>query len=238
MPTAGGPYAGNNAILSRLSTSGWARLLLLIKNLITHLESSTDIKLPERTDKKALLAGFKRLLATLANWPVVFRFDEIQLIGNDRSNGYQALGIRLSNLSLGQHSWAELEYRVSTVDQNPSLFGENPRLEFHESSRAALQNWFAESQDSKGKKLELRFAKPDAMDVDVWKKLSETDRLLIAGLVGNLPVQLDLLKKNNLTLLLPWQDWLSLSKSLREILAKNPALASKRIVADVERTDL
>lgn len=238
MPNAGGPFAGNNAILSGLSTSGWQRLQLLIKHLITHLENPTNIILPGKTDKRALVAGFKKLLATLANWPMVFRYDDVQLVGNDRTIDYQALGIRLSSLSLGEHSWPELEYRVSSVDQSSGSFGENPRLEFYENTRGALQHWFAESQDSKGAKLELRFAKPNAMDINVWAVLSETDRLLIAGLVGSLSAQLNLLQQNNLSLLVPWQEWQALGRTIREILVKNSTAVSKRMVVDVERVGL
>lgn len=238
IPSAGGAYFGQNAILSGLSTSSWGRLQLLIKHLIAYLEGPVTLKLPAKVDKQELLKGLKGLLEVLAKWPMTFRFDDIHMIGNDRGLGYNALGIRLSNLSLGEHRWPIFDYRVATVDQNSASFGQNPRFEFHEASRSMLEHWYAESQDSRGSKLELRFAKPDALDINIWRALSEKDRLLIAGLVSSLPMQLSLLQQHNPTLLIAWQDWQSLSKTLREILAKNLGTVSKRTVADIEHTPL
>lgn len=221
MPSPGAANFGNNAILSGLSTCNWERLQLLVKHLIVYLDSSAKLNFPTEIDRNELLNGLNELQTTLAKWPLVFRFDHAQLIDNHQDMNYRALGIRLNNLSLGDYRWPSLEYRLATVDQDSASFGQNPRLEFHECSRNTLQNWFAESHDSRGPKLELRFAKPDALDTRVWGILSETDRLLIAGLVSSLPLQLTSLQQTNLTLSLPWQDWHALGTTLKKILTKN-----------------
>jgi hypothetical protein len=200
----------------------------LIKHLIGYLDSPAALNLPAEIERHTLLNGLNGLQATLAKWPLMFRYDDAQLIDNQQDGGYQALGIRLNNLSLGANRWSSLEYRLATFDQGATSFGQNPRLEFHECSRNTLQNWFAESHDSRGPKLELRFAKPDALDTKVWGTLSETDRLLIAGLVSGLPAQLTSLQQANPALPLPWQDWHALSTTVKKILAKNSMNAQGR----------
>lgn len=219
MPCTGAANFGNNAVLSGLSTRDWERLQLLVKHLIAYLDGPATLNFPAGINRHTLCRGFKGLQVILAKWPLVFRFDDAELIDNHKDMNYQALGIRLNNLSLGKNRWSTLEYRLATVDHDSGSFGQNPRLEFHEHSRNSLQNWFAESNDSRGPKLELRFAKPDALDTNVWGTLSKTDRLLIAGLVNSLPLQLASLQQSNLTLPLPWQDWHALGITLKEIVA-------------------
>lgn len=221
MPVTGAANFGNNAVLSGLSTRDWERMQLLVKHLIVYLDGPATLNLPIEISRHALLKGLKGLQAILAKWPLVLRFDDAQIIDNHQDMNYRALGIRLNNLSLGDNRWPTLEYRLATVDQDSASFGQNPRLEFHEHSRNTLQNWFAESNDSRGPKLELRFAKPNALDTKVWGTLSDTDRLLIAGLVGSLPLQLASLQQTNLTLTPPWHDWHVLATTLKEILAMN-----------------
>lgn len=221
MPVTGAANFGNNAVLSGLSTRDWERMQLLVKHLIVYLDGPATLNLPIEISRHALLKGLKGLQAILAKWPLVLRFDDAQIIDNHQDMNYRALGIRLNNLSIGDNRWPTLEYRLATVDQDSASFGQNPRLEFHEHSRNTLQNWFAESNDSRGPKLELRFAKPNALDTKVWGTLSDTDRLLIAGLVGSLPLQLASLQQTNLTLTPPWHDWHVLATTLKEILAMN-----------------
>jgi hypothetical protein len=228
MPSPGAASFGNNAVLSGLSTRDWEHLQLLIKHLIVYLDSPAALNLAAEIERHTLLNGLNRLQATLVKWPLMFRYDDAQLIDNQQDGAYQALGIRLNNLSLGANRWSSIEYRLATSDQGAASFGQNPRLEFHECSRNTLQNWFAESHDSRGPKLELRFAKPDALDTKVWGALSETDRLLIAGLVSGLPAQLTSLQQANPALPLQWQDWHALSTTVKKILAKNSMNAQGR----------
>ncbi|MBA6125308.1 hypothetical protein [Pseudomonas juntendi] len=220
IPCTGAAHFGNNAILSRLGTRDWGRLLLLVNYLIAYLDSLAIDNMPVGINGHALRSGLEGLQAVLAKWPLVFRFDNVELINKDQDLHYQALGIRLNNVSLGDNRWPMLEYRLATVDHNASSFGENPRLEFHEQCRNILQNWFAESSDLRGPRLELRFAKSGAFDTNVWAMLSDTDRLLISGLVGSLPFQLASLEQSNLTSSLHWEEWKRVGVSLRKILAE------------------
>ncbi len=81
-----------------------------------------------------------------------------------------------------------------------------------------LKSWFDNSNDPEDPRLELRFALPDAMDLDVWHKLSDTDAEFIRMLVQHLPLMLDDLHNSDLSLNRSWDQWLSLSNDVKEIL--------------------
>ncbi|SFB65099.1 hypothetical protein, partial [Azotobacter beijerinckii] len=219
IPTRGPSTQGNNAALSGLSTSDWDTLQRLARQLAGLLTQPTDSRLPKQLNAAALRNGLLAFTKTLANWPKMLRYDSIRLQETLRNQGYERLGITLGNLRLGHHHWPALDYRLATVDIKPLPFGQNPRLEFPDgSARGVLQNWFAESNDSHGPRLELRFAQPNAMDTNVWGALSQNDQQLIGALIKTLPLQLEDLKQANPTASRPWQDWQALAGMLRDTL--------------------
>lgn len=223
LPSEGSVIQGNNLALTGLAQSDWQFLQALISTLANLLADSDEFRLPKQLDRRALHHGLLELQATLANWPQVLRYDNLQLLGNEQLPNYDSLHIRLENLQLGERHWPELDYRLASIDYQSEGFGQNPRLEFPEKTRASLQNWFAESQDERGSRLELRFAQPDAMDLNVWNVLSAEDRILIASLAVTLPLQLLELEQCNATLAHSWQEWLMLGESLKRILTINLA---------------
>ncbi|MBB3102461.1 hypothetical protein [Azomonas macrocytogenes] len=231
IPTRGLATQGNNAILSGLSTSDWNTLQHLAKQLAGLLAQPTDGRVPKQLNAPALRNGLLAFAKTLAGWPIMLRHDSIQLQETLRTQGYERLVISLSNLSLGHHHWPAFDYRLATVDIEPYPFGQNPRLEFPDgSARDVLQNWFAESDDSHGPRLELRFAQPNAMDIRVWGALSQNDQQLISALIKVLPLQLEELRQAIPNASRPWQDWQTLADTLKNILAsmvtrKNSTLA-------------
>jgi hypothetical protein len=88
------------------------------------------------------------------------------------------------------------------------VFGQYPKLEFPEASgRAAIAEWFDESYDDFGPKLELRFALPESMDMQVWDRLSVSDREFLEALVQQLPAFLSELEASGIKLKRSWQDW-------------------------------
>lgn len=228
LPSEGSVIQGNNLALTGLAQSDWQFLQALISTLANLLADSDEFRLPKQLDRRALHHGLLELQATLANWPQVLRYDNLQLLGNEQLPNYDSLHIRLENLQLGEHLWPELDYRLASIDYESSSFGQNPRLEFPEKTRASLQNWFAESQDERGSRLELRFAQPDAMDLNVWNVLSAEDRILIASLAVTLPLQLIELEQRSSTLAHSWQEWLMLGESLKRILTINLASGVER----------
>ncbi|SER34876.1 hypothetical protein SAMN04244573_03430, partial [Azotobacter beijerinckii] len=229
IPTRGPSTQGNNAALSGLGTSDWDTIQRLAKQLAGLLAQPTENRLPKQLNSAALRNGLLAFAKTLAGWPKMLRYDSIQLQEALCNQGYERLGISLGNLCFGHSHWPAFDYRLATVDIEPHPFGQNPRLEFPDgSSRNVLQNWFAESTDSHGSRLELRFARPNAMDTNVWGALSQNDQQLIGTLIKTLPLQLEDLKQAYPAASRPWQDWQAMAgmlrDTLRDILIRTTAL--------------
>lgn len=215
VPVRGHATEGNNAALTALGSSDWQLLQRLVRCLLALLSSPDEKRLPSQLDRESLCQGLTALQHSLVNWPTVLRYDTIELHNIQQFDTYRSLELRLTNLQLGQQQWPALDYRLATVDPEPGDFGQNPRLEFPASTRAALQSWFAESDDERGARLELRFARPDVLDTLVWNVLSAKDQLLIAGLLATLPLQLVELQQANPTVPITWRKWRAMVESLR-----------------------
>ena len=101
-------------------------------------------------------------------------------------------------------------------------FGTDLKLEFPEEfGKIILENWFAESEDNYGSKLELRFAIPNAMDINVWDKLSQNDKNFIYNLVNLLPnriTQLSKINTNEKMFSRSFDDWINLANTIKNIL--------------------
>lgn len=220
IPVKGPALHGNNALLSALGPTDWNSLQSLAQKLAALLDTPTALRLPAGLDVLGLRNGLLALEGTLANWPQVLRYDDIRLRETLRIDGYQGLEISLTNPQLGERRWSDLDYRLATMDKPGQTFGQNPRLEFPESARNALQSWFAESDDDRDPRLELRFALPDAMDTRVWNALAGDDCQLIAALLVNLATQLEDLRQAS-PANQPWQDWQALAESIKTILSHN-----------------
>lgn len=207
-----------NLEITNLGTSDWNASKEILSRLTSLVENSsfTHARLKKK-DLGLLRAGLTKLNQTLSSWPWVFRFDSIQLIETLQTHEYQKLALRIENLSIGTYVWERLDYSVATVDHNGG-FGQNPRLEFPESSKNVLTNWFSETTDGRGSRLELRFAQPNAFDWNVWAKLSNEDRLLITALVTSLPTQISILGKQDQHKQ-EWLKWKDLGLVMRKILA-------------------
>ena len=220
IPSTGNAYEGTNAVLSSLSTSDWKKLRALIKHMIQALDATTDERYKVKTDRKTLKKGLERLCQVLNNWPTIVRYDGITLNDNLTSETYERLSLTLRNLCIGEHIWPLIDYRFSSV--NPSkIFGENPRLEFLESTSAAFENWSVESDETLGRRLELRFAQPNAMDTEVWSVLSDRDRIMVSGIIGSLERQLATLRKESFSTSSSWAKWHALAETIKGILIIN-----------------
>lgn len=221
IPVKGHAYQDSNFVLSSLKTSDWTAFNELLNNMILILvapDNRCDINL----DPEKLKAGLLQLKEVLAKWPVVVRFDDIDLNDTFKNENYQRIGLSLKNLSIGSKIWPQLDYRLSTVDTSGN-FGQNPRLEFLQSTRSAFENWFTEHDLFLGTRLELRFAKPNAMDINVWRSLSEADRLMVTAVISSLPSQIEAIQKSTQLSDLNWNDWNTLGQAVKNILIKNTA---------------
>lgn len=217
-PEAGPSNAGKNREISNLGTTDWSRSKALIMHVATYLQNPKNIDGKfKNIDVPRLQSALSTLHSTLSDWPRVCRFDRIKLKDTLQTHEYHRLALSLSNFSVGSHRWPKLDYNLATVDEG-GTFGQNPRLEFPEDSKDVIKNWFAESSDGRGARLELRFAKPDAFDLSVWSRLSNIDQLLIAALIGSLPAQISTIKHEN-TQINNWEQWQALSETMATILA-------------------
>ncbi len=232
IPAKGPATSGSNAALSSLGPSDWEMLKCLVRQLLGFIAEPANRWMPDQFDAKALRNGLLAYQKVLANWPLVPRYDTIQLKDMQRSTGYERIAITLGNFSIGHRHWPTVDYHVATADSAADVFGQHPRLEFPTSARGAIQGWFAESDDERGPRLELRFGLPDAMDTNIWGLLTDNDQILVAGLIASLPAQLadlELLVRPNPAR--AWKDWYRVGISLRNILAHRTRAARQTALA-------
>lgn len=191
----GGPLSGSNLALSSLSPADWEILKKVTIFLATRLENARAGDLPPGIDNRRLMRGLAEFALALKNWPALMRFKQVEISPVTNIPNYSALSIKLKGVDIGGESFDQLSFRLASVDTEPGQFGQNPRLEFPESCREVLKTWFAETSDDRGPRLELRFAKPNAFDVNVWRRLNAHDQSLVAGLLSIMPVQLAALEQ-------------------------------------------
>lgn len=144
-------------------------------------------------------------------------FEGLQLRQEKVNPDYEHLWITLQSPSFGDKLVDEWHFRVSCAGVKPGQFGQQPKLELPEQEAQLLEAWFAESESESGRKLELRFALPNAMDTGVWKQIQAADQALIAQLIEQLPKMLDTLKGQGARISRDWADWQRLADDMRRI---------------------
>lgn len=221
IPRTGHATSEDNLALSSLGPTDWDMLQCLINHLIDALSFPAQNGIPDSLDLPVLRKGLVAFQNALKTWPLVLRYDKLIFREERQEKDYESITISLEKIFVGENSWQEIEYCLASAGSSNGPFGASPRLEFPERARSALYNWFPESDDERGPRLELRFALPDSMDMRVWNALSGKDQLLISGLVSSFPLQLADIQKNLSVPRRPWQDWLFLCASIRQILAAN-----------------
>ena len=114
----------------------------------------------------------------------------------------------------------EMPFRLSCANVGANRFGGYPKLEFPETVEPnVFEGWFIESYDDFGGKLELRFALPKSMDIEVWQRLTDHDRDFLVELVKRLPGMLGVLERSTTQLKRPWADWFAMIKEMQAIIA-------------------
>lgn len=230
LPVQGSYNQGSNAILSSLSTSDWRMLQDLTACLLKLLSEKNSRLTLDEGILVTIRGALENLKFSLGHWPKIFRYDAINIAGYMKLENFHSMEISLSNPQIGERLIGDFSYKISTVHAPGEPIDQHPRLEFPESSRNALQNWYVESEDDRGARLELRFAKPGAMDTEVWNQLSENDQILIAGLLGSSSTQFADLKLNDMQDIPPKEYWKAACETMRRILAnlatyKRPAIS-------------
>jgi len=144
-------------------------------------------------------------------------FEGVQLRQEKVNPDYEHLWITLQSPSFGEKLVDQWHFRISCAGVKPGHFGEQPKLELPEQQAQLLEAWFAESESDSGRKLELRFALPNAMDTGVWRQIQAADQALVAQLIEQLPKILDTLKEQGARISRDWADWQRLAADMRRI---------------------
>ncbi|NLY28121.1 MAG: hypothetical protein GX049_11360 [Alcaligenaceae bacterium] len=218
IPTPGSPFEGTNLALSTLGRSDWSMLQNALVNLATRLKAVPPENLHPALDLNTVLTGLADLTRTLNDWPSLIRYDHITLQPFYLPPGQKSLLITLKGLALGNLPVPDLHYRLSSHDTGPGSFGRRVALEFPENTRQALPSWFPEISDEHGNRLELRFARPNTVDLSALNALSSQDQTLITALVACLPLQLTSLEASYPHIA---QEWEPVVRWMAQALAAN-----------------
>lgn len=209
--------------LTELSTSDLALQRVICQILVDLIhagkfgdateEYNTQIDLP------ASAAAIMNLQSYLQNLPPAIHFDSLRLKSEQINPDYEHLWLEFGNFSFGDKNYGSFEFRVSCANVRPKKFGGYPKLEFPAvTGQAPLEKWFDESFDDFGDKLELRFALPESMDINIWGQISDNDRIFLRMLIAQLPTILKQLEQAKIPLARPWEQWLDLANNIQEIL--------------------
>ncbi|MBE0436505.1 MAG: hypothetical protein IBX56_11950, partial [Methylomicrobium sp.] len=207
------------AILRELAASDWNVIRLLPSVLTEHLTNHLDNTPIDKAQAKTLCSSLKRLQDLFDQIHSRLRFDNITIKREQVNPDYEHLWFDINNLSFNDCQYPEFQFRLSCAIARPDHFGEHPKLEFPESTGPSpLQTWFAESHDDFGPKLELRFAPPQAIDINVWNQLGPSDQSFILALTNLLPTILLTLRTNQAQISRSWDDWLTMIKAMLPII--------------------
>jgi hypothetical protein len=220
--------SNKDSTLNTMGPTDWSAIQNLIARLAKLVGQSSDDGIWKNIATPKLREGLLAYAEILSNWPAVLRYDGIELRKITRLGDYTSLEIGLTNLWLGTQNWTKLTYRLASVTAPNQAFGENPRLEFPAEASQVFQTWFAETNDERGPRLELRFAHPAAMDTRVWNALNGHDQVLIAGLVASLRAQLIAISQFDSADNKTWQDWEAVADSIKSILTRQIAVPSQK----------
>lgn len=216
------PLIVNDAIQQLATTD-----IILLKNLsvlfFQQLQNNKDGIIVSNPNINLFINMFRQIPDFLDNvLPKTLRFDELYIKDYEELGEYENLTFHLTNISFANKLYKNFEFRLACANIQDNQFGTDPKLEFPEEfGKIILENWFAESEDDSGKKLELRFAIPNAMDISVWNKLSQNDKIFIYNLVNLLPnriTQLSKINTNEKMFSRSFDDWINLANTIKNIL--------------------
>lgn len=202
-----------------LATSDWSLIGVLISLLRRFLLSPSSLKATPNFDSTALIKALDQLEINLKQLPEVIRYDKVKLKREQVNPDYEHLWFSFENMTAFGKLIGDFEYRISCSNVQPKKFGNYPKLEFpEETCKIVIQSWFDESFDDYGAKLELRFALPNSMDIEVWSKLTSRDQTFVCDLIRQLPYVLEDLSISGNSVKRGWDDWKVLVSKTQRIL--------------------
>lgn len=200
-------------LLGSLATSDW--------HLVQGMAELVHQNIPRAgladEQQKQQLDATEALQQALQTVPDTFRFDQAKLRNLQINPDYEHIWLDLSDVKLNGEPPANWSVRLSCANVAPGRFGSHPKIEFPEGEGQRLESWYPESHDDFGDKLELRFALPGAMDVNVWSSLSEADQQRLASLIDALPTLLQSVEASGADPQRDWQEWYKLVEDIRQI---------------------
>jgi len=221
--------------LRQLGRSDWDLIQVIITALITAINTPAMLKRGEGVVVDHTPQALSNLQSKLSQMPSVFRFDELTLMREQVNHDYEHLWLNFRHVAIGTKRLLDFDFRISCANLRPKVFGQYPKLEFPETSgRAAFAEWFDESYDDFGPKLELRFALPESMDMQVWERLSASDREFLEALVQQIPAFLSELEASGVKLKRGWEDWQQLVREVGRILKLGSDNILSKAVASVK----
>ena len=167
--------------------------------------------------KKRWHKALDRLQLRLNQQPPRLLYSNVRLKHEQVNPDYEHLWLTLEQPSFNNTHLQSWSFRLSCAGLTPNEFGNQPKLELPEQDTQLLDNWFQESHDQFGNKLEVRFALPNAMDMGVWKRLAASDQRLLKTLIDQLPDILAELEQQGRGLQRPWADWQQVVAEMRRI---------------------
>jgi|GEM_PF-1031212 len=212
-------------LLPSLSGSDYRGLNALVEFLTKLLADPAGLQAPESFDAAQWQSDLVAYKAVLQKQAELLRCETLKLKNEQVNPDYEHLWLVCEGLSFAGRQWPRFEFRISCAHVRPESFGAYPKLEFPQSaSEAPFDNWFVESHDDHGAKLELRYNLPHGMDEATWRKLSERDHLFLGVLLQQSSHWLAQLEREGLELQRPWQDWLRMLQGMVQV--TRPFLAS------------
>lgn len=166
-----------------------------------------------------LIANVRKKLKEL---PRTLRFHNAKIDGSAPLPAYESLQFSLQDAHYGDRKWSTFTFKLAATRSTGMLT--QPRLEFHlfDATNRPFENWFVESSDGLGDRLELRFdTNTEAFDSAVWKRLSEVDQLQLLSIISRLPLLLDLIPVHGEGKSLDVSSWKVLALSMHKILYKH-----------------
>lgn len=169
-------------------------------------------------DNREWQRAFAALRENLSKLPPDLVFKAAELRHAQINPDYEHLWISLRQARFADFGPSDWHFRISSARVTPQVFGQEPKLEFPQQDPQLLKNWFEESRDDFGAKLELRYALPNAVDLAIWARLPRQDQLLIESLIRQLPDIIGRLEQQQVVLNRPADDWIRLAENMRRIL--------------------
>lgn len=194
--------------LQSLSQSDLDLVIALTKVMRQALDTKSVNGLPSGYPVEEVKTALEDFATEINQLPPILRYETISLKREQVNPDYEHLWVSLKHVSFGSMKLLDFDFRVSCANVRPNAFGLHPKLEFAEASgRAALKGWFNESYDDFGAKLELRFAIPSAMDLEIWRQLLPEDQAFLSALINQIPEMLASLQQDGVRLKRDWHDW-------------------------------